>query len=72
MFSDSKFKGYISHWDLCNVENMSWMFEGSEFNGDISKWNTVRVGSMACMFDKSKIKYLPPWYKKSIWYKEQC
>ena len=36
MFSDSKFNGDISSWNVSNVSDMSFMFSDSKFNGDIS------------------------------------
>jgi surface protein len=64
MFEESLFNGDISQWDVSNVESMLCMFTGSEFNGDISNWNVSKVENMAHIFDRSKIEYLPPWYKK--------
>jgi surface protein len=54
MFSDSKFNGDISHWDVLNVKCMSYMFENSYFNGDISKWDVSNVEQMEHMFSDSQ------------------
>ena len=32
MFSDSKFNGDISKWNMSNVTNMNYMFGDSQFN----------------------------------------
>ena len=43
MFSESKFNGDISKWDVSNVQDMSAMFYDSNFNRDISNWNISNV-----------------------------
>ena len=56
-FSNSRFNGDISEWDVSNVKDMSQMFMGSDFtgkNGDISNWDVSNVEDMSCMFQHSK------------------
>ena len=53
MFSNAKFNGDLSNWDVSNVENMRGMFAYSKFtgeNGDISGWNVSKVRDMTGMF----------------------
>ena len=67
MFTNSKFNGDISKWDVSNVENMFWMFKGSVFSGNISKWkiNPIIKGHMIDMFKNSPLENNPPkWYYK--------
>ncbi len=48
----SQFNADISHWDVSNVEDMSYMFDGVlTFNQSLSSWNTSRVTNMAGMFN---------------------
>mgnify|MGYP005995694705 CR=1 FL=1 len=54
MFSESKFNGDISNWNVSKVVDMRGMFEYSRFNGDISKWNVENVVDMSWMFYYSK------------------
>jgi surface protein len=54
MFSNSKFIGDISAWNVSNVNNMGWMFMNSKFNNDISNWDVSNVTNMECMFMYSK------------------
>lgn len=55
LFRDIKeINGFISNWDVSNVENMCCMFAGSIFNQDISSWNTSKVKFMDWMFERSK------------------
>ena len=65
LFSDSKFNGDISEWDVSNVKDMTGMFEhNKKFNGDISKWDVSKVKFMKHMFDDSPLEKNPPkWYK---------
>jgi surface protein len=46
MFSNSKFNGDISNWNVSNVVDMAWMFRRSVFTGDISKWDVSNVVNM--------------------------
>jgi surface protein len=46
MFTNSKFNGDISKWNVSNVVDMAWMFRRSVFTGDISKWNVSNVVNM--------------------------
>ena len=46
MFTNSRFNGDISKWDVGNVVDMAWMFRRSVFTGDISKWNVSNVVNM--------------------------
>ena len=46
MFSDSKFNGDISEWNVSNVTSMAGMFKDSKFNGDISEWDVSNVTDM--------------------------
>ena len=50
LFTNSKFNGDISNWDVSNVTNMKSMFMLSKFNGDISNWNVSNVVDMGFMF----------------------
>jgi surface protein len=54
LFSNSKFVGDISKWDVSNVKTMYRMFYNSKFNGDISNWNVRKVEDMESMFGCSK------------------
>ena len=47
MFSDSKFNGDISKWNISNVIDMGSMFYNSKFNGDISNWDISRALGVA-------------------------
>jgi surface protein len=56
LFSNSKFNGDISEWDVSNVTNMIYMFYKSDFtgeNGDISEWDVSNVTTMRQMFYES-------------------
>ena len=55
LFSDSKFNGDISKWNVSNVKNIRDMFNNSNFNGDISKWDVSNVTNMESMFFNSEI-----------------
>ena len=50
LFSNSRFRGDISEWNVANVKDMSIMFYGCPFNGDISKWDVSNVERMHYMF----------------------
>jgi surface protein len=66
-FSNSKFNGDISQWDVSNVTDMSSMFLFSEFNGDISKWNVSDVSDMSAMFEQSKFdKDISSWNVSNV------
>ena len=57
MFSNSKFNGDISGWNVSNVKDIGRMFQYSEFigeNGDISIWDVSNVKNMHCVFYGSK------------------
>ena len=66
-FSNSKFTGDISKWNVSNVINMANMFRfNNNFTGDISRWNVSRMCDTSRMFDDSKLmklNKLPKWYK---------
>jgi len=53
LFSNTRFKGDISLWDVGNVRSMCSMFAWSEFNGDISMWDVSNVIDMIDMFNHS-------------------
>ena len=73
LFSNSKFNGDISEWDVSNVENMRGMFLDSEFNGDISKWNIHNVFDMTFMFMDSKFSNnISKWNTKNVKLKLLC
>ena len=50
LFEKSSFNGYISNWDVSNVDDMKCMFLHSKFNGDISKWDVSNVINMSSLF----------------------
>ena len=57
VFSNSKFNGDISKWDVSNVEDMYALFRESDFtgeNGDISGWDVSNVTCMRKTFKGSK------------------
>ena len=54
LFSEIKFNGDISKWNVSRVKNMMSMFEDSDFNGDISDWDVSNVEDMSYMFANSK------------------
>ena len=53
MFSESKFNGALSKWNVSNVTDMNGMFRLSLFNSDISKWNVSKVKNKYYMFGSS-------------------
>ena len=65
MFTNSKFNGDISKWDVSNVNNMENMFYGSVFNQDISNWDVSNVKFKLDIFYKCSIeeKYQPKFKK---------
>jgi surface protein len=57
VFSNSKFNGNISDWDVSNAINMTSMFYNCSFtgeNGDISDWDVSNVESMQYMFEDAQ------------------
>ena len=56
MFSQSRFAGDISAWDVSRVETMAGMFKQTPFDGDISNWNTSRVTQFNNMFKNCHFK----------------
>ena len=54
MFARSKFRGYISQWNVGRVKNFCRMFAGSCFDGDISNWDVSHATSMDYMFSCSQ------------------
>ena len=56
LFSDSKFNGDISKWNVSNVKNVRYMFKNSKFNGDISKWDVSNVKFKSRMFEDCPIE----------------
>ena len=62
MFSNSKFNGNISEWDVSNVTNMSGMFFRSKFNQDISNWKLNINCIVDKMFSESSYTYQHPSY----------
>ena len=56
MFSDGKFNGDISKWDVSRVTEMESMFSGAtEFTGDISKWDVSSATDMTNAFSNAKL-----------------
>ena len=55
MFCKSKFNGDISHWDVSNVINMTFMFHKSKFNKDIRVWQINPDANTYSMFMDSAI-----------------
>lgn len=53
IFSNSRFNGDISKWNVSNVRIMQNMFAYSIFNGNISHWDTSNVITMDGMFKMS-------------------
>ena len=45
--------GEITHWDVSNVTDMSWMFSGATFNQPIGDWDVSNVTSMFGMLRKT-------------------
>ena len=43
LFSDNKFNGDISKWNIQDVFDITFMFMNSKFSNNISKWNTRNV-----------------------------
>jgi hypothetical protein len=43
----------IGHWDVSNVEDMTFMFVASTFNQPIEKWDVRKVTKMSGMFERS-------------------
>ena len=44
MFEGTYFNSDISHWDVSNVRDMSWMFYATEkFNQDLTGWDVSNV-----------------------------
>ena len=56
MFTDSRFNGGLSEWDVSSVTDMSNMFTDSRFNGGLSDWDVSSVTNMAYMFEDSSFK----------------
>ena len=54
LFSNSKFNGDISKWNVSNVKCMDYMFAYANFDGDISNWDVSNVNNMSHMFYNSK------------------
>ena len=55
LFSESKFNGDISRWDVSHVEDMQAMFYNSAFdgsNGSIVDWDVSNVTNMHAIFTK--------------------
>jgi surface protein len=52
MFSKcEKFDGKVGHWNVSNIEDMSWMFFGAKsFNQPIGNWDVSKVKDMKDMF----------------------
>lgn len=52
MFASTNFNGDISHWDVSNIGNMSYMFDRNPvFNQDIGNWDVSGSASYAGMFN---------------------
>ena len=51
LFSKCNYNIDISHWDMSNVRNMSYMFyHCKNFNCDLSNWDVSKVKDMHSMF----------------------
>lgn len=46
--------GEISHWNVIDVKDMSYLFTNSDFNENISEWNVSEVNNMESMFENAK------------------
>jgi hypothetical protein len=67
MFTDSKFNGNISNWDVGKVRHIEFMFKNTPFNGDLNNWN-MDISKMTFedkyqVFIGSPLEKNPPkWY----------
>ena len=53
LFSKCNYNIDISHWDMSNVRNMSYMFyHCKNFNCDLSNWDVSNVTNMYALFRK--------------------
>ena len=53
LFSKCNYNIDISHWDMSNVRNMSYMFyHCKNFNCDLSNWDVSNVINMYALFRK--------------------
>lgn len=58
--------GEISHWNVIDVKDMSYLFTNSDFNENISEWNVSKVTNMESMFENAKKfnQNISNWYVK--------
>jgi hypothetical protein len=67
MFTDSKFNGNISNWNVGKVRRIEFMFKNTPFNGDLNNWNIdiskITFEDKYQVFDNSPLEKNPPkWY----------